>query len=159
MRTRHVFVDGPRNARSWTPRIPQVPVQPLLAQYGNGCTEQGDQKTCVHETGGGDNLARWIFLNGRNHGDLTGVGVLIESEEDRAEGSGLFIRVGLEIRIDIDDERGADSRERARLRGQVRQLVRADDERRTNIKVVLGSSSYFLTYSVSYSVASLLYVV
>ena len=119
-RAHRICVDGPRNARSWTPRISQVPVQPLLAQHGNGCTEQGYQKTCVHETGGGDNLARWIFLNGRNHGDLTGVGVLIESEEDRAEeGSGLFIRVRLEIRIDIDDERGADSRERARLRGRV----------------------------------------
>ena len=29
---------------------------------------------------------------------------MVESEEDRAEGNGLLVRIGLEVRMDIDDE-------------------------------------------------------
>ena len=50
----------------------------------------------------------------------------------------------MEVRVDVDDERRANSREQTRLWEQVRYLVGTDDERRTNIKVVLRSSSYFL---------------
>ena len=86
-------------------RIPQVPVQPLLSQHGDECREQGDQEARIHEPSHGDDLARWIFLNGWNGGCLAWDGGLIESEEDRAEeGHGLFIRVRLEFRVNIDDE-------------------------------------------------------
>ena len=37
----------------------------------NIATDMARRKTCVHETGGGDNLARWIFLNGWNSRGLT----------------------------------------------------------------------------------------
>ena len=77
---------------------------------------------------------------------VTGDGGLIESEEDSAEeGGGLLIGIGLEVRVDIDDKRRADGREQTRLREQVRWFIDAGDGRRTNIKVVLRSSSYFLT--------------
>ena len=88
----------------------------MLPQHGNECGEQGDHKTCVHETGDGDDLARWTFLNGWNDGGLTGDGRLIESEEDGTEeGRRLLVGIGLEVRVDVDDESGADSREQTRL--------------------------------------------
>ena len=97
-------------------RIAQVSVQPLLPQHGNECGEQGDHKTCIHEAGDSDDLARRIFLNRWNGGGLTRDGGLIESEEDSAEeGSGLLVGIGLEVRMDIDDKRGADGREQTRL--------------------------------------------
>ena len=94
-------------------RIPQVPVQPLLAQHRDECSEQGNQKARVHDTRDGNDLARWISPGG----GLTGDGGLIESEEDGAEeGNRLLIGIGLELRMDIDDESGADGREQTRLR-------------------------------------------
>ena len=46
---------------------------------------------------------------------------MVESEEDGTEeGGGLFVGIGLEIRMDVDDEGGADCREQAGLRKQVR---------------------------------------
>jgi len=97
-------------------RIAQVPVQPLLPQHRDECGQQGHQKTRVHETGDDDNLARWVSLNGWNGGGLTGDGGLIESEEDGTEeDSGLLVWIGLEVRMGIDDESGADGREQTGL--------------------------------------------
>jgi len=92
-------------------RIAQVPAQPLLPQHGGECGEQGQEKARVHEASNGDDLAWRALLNGWNGGGLTGDGGPIESEEDGAEkGRRLFARVGLEVRMDIDDESGADGR-------------------------------------------------
>ena len=78
-------------------RIAQVPVQPLLPQHGNKCSEQGDKETHVHEASGDDDLARWIFLSGRSDEGLTGDGGLVESEENNAEeGGGFLVWIGLE---------------------------------------------------------------
>ena len=97
-------------------RIPQVPIQPLLAQHGGKCGEQGNHKTRVHETGDGDDLARRAFLNRWNGGSLTRDGRLVESEEDRAEEGGrLVVRVRLEVRMDIDDKSRTDGRKQACL--------------------------------------------
>ena len=97
-------------------RTAQVPAQPLLSQHGGECGEQGQKKARVHETSDGDDLARRALLNGWNGGGLTGDGGPIESEEDGAEESRrLFVRVGLEVRMDIDDESGADGRGQTRL--------------------------------------------
>ena len=86
-------------------RMPQVPVQPLLAQHGDECSQHGDHKTRIHETGNDDDLARRDFLNGWNGGGLTGDGGLIESEEDDTEeGCRLLVQIGLEVRMDINDE-------------------------------------------------------
>jgi len=88
----------------------------LLAQHSDERGEHGDQKTRVHETGDGDDLARRAFLDRWNDGGLTGDGRLIESEEDGTEeGRGLVVRVGLEVGMDVDDESGADGREQTRL--------------------------------------------
>ena len=126
--------------------VPQVAIEPLLAQHCNECGEQGDQETRVHEPSDGDDLAGRIFLGGWHGGDFVWDSRLVEGEEDRTEkGSRLVVRVGLELRVDVDDEGGTDGREQTRLREQVRSLAGADDTRRTNIKVVLRSSSYFLT--------------
>ena len=97
-------------------RIAQVSIQPLLPQHGDECGEKGDHKTCIHEAGDSDDLARWIFLNRWDNRSLTGDGGLIESEKDGAEeGGGLLVGIGLEVRMDIDDKRGADGREQTRL--------------------------------------------
>jgi hypothetical protein len=101
----------------------------LFPQHGDECGQQGDQKTRVHEAGDRDDVVRWASLNGWNGGGLTGDGGLIEGEEDGAEeGCRLLVRVGLEVRMDIDDESRADSRKQTSLWGHVRQLTRADDE-------------------------------
>jgi len=93
----------------------------LLAKHGDECGKQGDHETRVHEAGDGDDLPRWIFLNERNYGGLTGDGRLIEGEEDGPEeGCGLFIRIGLEVRMDVDDESGVDGREQTGLYEQIR---------------------------------------
>jgi len=39
---------------------------------------------------------------------MAGDGGMIESEEDGAEGYGLFVRVRLELRMNVDDEGGVD---------------------------------------------------
>jgi hypothetical protein len=73
---------------------------------------------------------------------------LVEGKEDRTEENcRLVIGVGLEIRVNVDDEGRADCREQTRLRGRVKLLTvhRLHNKQRTNIKVVLRSSSYFLT--------------
>ena len=55
-------------------------------------------------------------MNRWNGGDLTGDGGLIESDEDGTEeGRRLLVGIGLEVRMDIDDEGGADGREQTRL--------------------------------------------
>jgi hypothetical protein len=49
-------------------------------------------------------------------GDLTGDGGLIESEEDNTEeGRRLLVRIRLEVRMDTDDESGADCGEQTGL--------------------------------------------
>ena len=104
-------------------RIPQVLVQPLFPQHGDECGQQGDQKARVHEIGSGDDLARWIFLNRWNDGGLAGDSGLIESEKDGAEeGHGLvvLVRVGLEVRLDVDNGSRTDGGEQTRLRARVR---------------------------------------
>ena len=102
-------------------RVPQVPVQPLFPQHSDECGEQRDQKTRIHETGDGDDVARRIFPNRWNGRNLAGDGGLIKSEEDGAEESGgLFIRIRLEVGIYVDDKRRADSRKQTRLGEQVK---------------------------------------
>ena len=102
-------------------RILQVSIQPLLAQHRDKCREHGDYKTRIHEAGHGDDLAWWIFLGKWDGRGLTRDGGLIESEEDRAEeGGGLLVRIGLEVRMDVDDECGADGGEQTGLEEQVR---------------------------------------
>jgi len=88
----------------------------LLPQHGNECGKQGDRETRVHETGDGDDFARRTFLDRWNGGGLTWDDGLVESEEDGAEeGGGLRIWIWLEVRMDIDDESGADGREQTGL--------------------------------------------
>jgi len=86
-------------------------------------------------------LNRW---DGRS---VTRDGRLIESEENRAEeGGGLFVRIGLEVRMDIDDEGGADGREQTGLRTGTGEIIeKSGGGQRTKISVMLRSSSYFLT--------------
>ena len=102
-------------------RIPQIPVQPLLAQHRDECGEQGDYQTRVHETGHSDDLVRCVFLSRWNGRSLTGDGRLIESEENCAEeGGGLLVGIRSEVRMGINDEGGADGREQTGLQEQMR---------------------------------------
>jgi len=101
--------------------MPQVSVQPLLAQHGDERRQQGDNQTRVHQTRDRDRLARRIFLNRRGGRGITRDGGLVESEENGTEeGGGLFVRIGLEVGVDVDDEGGADGREQTGLQEQVR---------------------------------------
>ena len=100
-----------------SPRLPHVPVEPLLPQHGDERRKQGHQETGVHQARDGDDLARWDSWDGWDDGGLTGDRGVIESEEDCAEEGGrLFVRVWLKLRVDVDDECRADSGEQARLR-------------------------------------------
>ena len=102
-------------------RISQVSVQPLLAQHGDECGQQGDNQARVHEAGDRDRLARRISLNRQGGRSLARDGGLVESEENRAEkGGGLLVRIGLEVRVDVDDEGGADGGEQTGLQERVR---------------------------------------
>jgi len=89
----------------------------LFAQHGKERGQEGYHKARVHETSGGDDLARRIFLNERNCGGLTGDGGLVESEDGTEEGG---IRVRLEVRIGINCKSGDDDREQTSLQEQVR---------------------------------------
>jgi len=93
----------------------------LLAQHGNECREQRNHQTCIHQTRDRDRLARRVFLNGRDGRRVTRDGGLVEGEENGAEeGSGLFVRIGLEVGMDIDDKGRADGGEQTGLQEQVR---------------------------------------
>jgi hypothetical protein len=59
------------------------------------------------------------------------------------EGCRLLVRIGLEVRMGVDDEGRADRTEQTRLRGRVRQGARVDGGQCTKIKAI------------SYSMASL----
>jgi len=101
-------------------RVPQVPVEPLFTQHRDECGEQGNQKTRVHESSDGDDLAGRIFLGRWNDGSFVRDSRLVEGEEDRAqEGHRLIVRVGLEFRVDVNDEGRTDGRKQTRLQEQV----------------------------------------
>ena len=112
-------------------RIPQVSVQPLVLRHGDECGKQGDHRTHVHETGDDDNLARRSLLNRWNCGGFTGDGRLIESGGWHGGGRRIDRPDLVEVRVDVDDERRANSREQTRLWGQVRCLVGTDDISKT----------------------------
>ena len=76
-------------------RVPQVTVEPLFAQHRGERGEQRDEKTRVHESSGGDNLAGRAFLDGWYGGGFVGDSGLIEGEENCAqEGCGLVVWIG-----------------------------------------------------------------
>ena len=106
-------------------RMPQVPVQPLLPQHRDECSQQRDQETRVYKAGRGDDLARWVSANGWNGGSLAGNGGLVEGEEDcTEEGDGLLVGIRLEVRMNIDGKGGADGRKQTSLREWMRLLAR-----------------------------------
>lgn len=60
-------------------------------------------------------------MDGRNGRDPTRDSRLIKGEEDGTEEGGrLFVGIGFETRIDVDNESGADGRKQTSLRDQVR---------------------------------------
>jgi len=104
--------------------IPEVPVEPLLSQHRDECGKERDQETRVHEPGDCDDLAGRALLDGWDGGGFVWDGRLVEGEEDCTEdGCRLLVRIGLETRVDIDDEGGTDGGEQTRLGGRVRWLV------------------------------------
>jgi hypothetical protein len=100
--------------------MPQVSIQPLLSQHRNERGEKRNQKTREQESGGGDNLARWVFWGSWDGGDFVWDCGTVEGEEDGTEeGHCLVVGVGLELRIDVDDESRANGGEQTRLREQI----------------------------------------
>ena len=94
----------------------QVPVQPLLPQHRNKCSEQRDQETCIHESCGGNDFVGWIFLDRRNCGGVIWDSRMVEGEEDGVEeGCRPVIGIGLELGLDVDDKGRADCGEQTRL--------------------------------------------
>ena len=92
--------------------MPQISVEPLLPQHCDESGKQRDPQARVHEPGDGDDFAGRIFLGGWNSSGFVWDGGLVEGEEDRTEEScGLLIWIGLETRVDVDDERRADGGE------------------------------------------------
>ena len=96
--------------------MPQVSIEPLLSQHRDERREQRDQQAGVQETRDGDDLAGWVLLDRWNSGGFVWNCGLVKGEEDGTEESyRLVVRVGLEFRIDIDDEDRADGREQTGL--------------------------------------------
>ena len=94
-----------------------VSVQPLLTQHCDKRGQERHQKTRVQEVGGRDNLWRGTTPRRGTRGDFIWRDGSVEAEENRSEvGFGPFIGVWLEIRLDVDDEGGADRGEQAGLR-------------------------------------------
>ena len=82
---------------------------------------------------------------------------MIEGEEDSTEEGGSLIGgIWLELFVDIDDKSRANGGEQTRLQDEVRLLAKVHGKLRTNMRVVSRSSLYFLIYSTSNSLASLL---
>ena len=91
--------------------IPQVSVEPLLAQHRDECGEQRHQETRVHQSGDGDDLSGRALLDGWDGGGFVWDSRLVESEKDRTEeGCRLVVGIGLESCVDVDDEGRTDSR-------------------------------------------------
>ena len=66
-------------------------------------------------------MSRW------NNDGLARNGRPAKSEDGAKEGGGLFVWIGLEIRMNVGSEGGANSRERTDLQEQMRWLARQDD--------------------------------
>ena len=85
--------------------VSQVPVEPLLAQHRDECGKKRDHETRVHESSDGGDLAGRALSDGWDAGSFVWDDRLVEGEKDRAEeGQGLLVRIGLEPRVDVDDE-------------------------------------------------------
>ena len=82
-------------------------------------------------------------------------GIIDLVDEDPEECGSLVTRVGFELRVDLDDERGGNGRKKSSLFRQLalvhKQFMR---DPLTKIRVVFRSSSYFLRNSLSYSSAT-----
>jgi len=96
--------------------VPQIPVEPLLSQHRDECGEQRDQQTRVHQSSDCDDLAGRALFDGWDGGGFVRDGRLVEGEEDCTEdGCRLLVWIGLEPRMDVDDEGGTDGGEQTRL--------------------------------------------
>jgi len=84
----------------------------------------------------------------------------VEAEKDCSEvGFRPFVGIWFELRLDVDHESRADCGEQTSL-NIINTRQRAKRQQNlTKMRVVLRSSLYFFMYSVSYSVASRLYMV
>ena len=92
----------------------------------------------------------------REGGNVVSEGGVVDLvNEDTEESGGLVVRVGLELRIDLDDECGGDGREQTSLRLLSARANKNLVQLPTKIRVVFKSSSYFFMNSLSYSSDSL----
>ena len=97
--------------------MPDVSVQPLLAQHRDKRGQQRHQQTCIQEVRGRDDLLGWATPRRRSGGVFVGSNGSVEAEENRSEVSfGPFGGIWLELGLDVDDESGADRREETSLR-------------------------------------------
>ena len=93
----------------------RVSVQPLLAEHREEGGEKGSSETRVQDSldlddrvwGTGPLREAWRVVSERGVVDL--------GDEDTEEGDSLITRVGLELRLDIEDESGGDSGEQTGL--------------------------------------------
>ena len=75
-------------------------------------------------------------------------GIVHLVNEDTEEGGSLFVRIGLELGVDLDDEGGSDGGEQTSLRHKSIHVAEHCGQH-TNINVVSRSSSYFFINSLS----------
>jgi len=88
-------------------------------------------------------------------GDVTAKSSVVDLvDEDTEESGGLFARVWLELRLDLDNEGGGYGGEQTSLRAELAHPRRTTRKKHTKIRVVFMSSSYLSMNSRSYSSAS-----
>jgi len=93
----------------------RVSVQPLLSKHRKEGGEEGSGEACVED---GLDLDDHVWGTGPlwKGGRVVSEGGVVDLvDEDTEEGDGLVVRVGPELRLDIDDECGGDGGEQTSL--------------------------------------------
>jgi hypothetical protein len=97
--------------------VAEVPVEPLLAQHSDECGQQRHQKARIKEVQGRNDLCGGTVPRWGSGGIFTGNNGSIEGEENRSKvGFGPLAGIRPEVRLDVDDEGGADRGEQTGLR-------------------------------------------
>ena len=94
-----------------------VSIQPLLTKHRKESGEQRSSETGEQDCLDLDNRVWWTSPRLWEGGSVVAVGGIVHLIDEEAEESGgLFVRIGLELGVDLDDKGGSDGGEQTSLR-------------------------------------------